>query len=187
MNPVRYCRDQLLKAEHRIDRWDTYLRAGTITVLVLVAYFLGYELDEVVPAHVTNAVIGALWSAVTVLAVFRDTWTETRSTFWSTLFSGLIGAIAAVLYLLYVPAHMWTLGAVMALSLLLGQAFGFSDRGRQVVSTLLLIVIFSHLNSSNPWLNASMRLAEVVIGAGVGLAGGYLFRNLPGLKETENG
>ncbi len=187
MNPVRYCKEQLLKAEQRVGRWDAYLRTVTITVLVLVAYFLGYELNEVVPAHVTNAVIGALWSAVTVLAVFRDSWTETRLTFWSTLFSGLLGAGAAVLYLLFLPAHMWTLGAVMALSLLLGQALGFSDRGRQVVSTLLLIVIFSHLNASNPWLNASMRMAEVVIGAGVGLVGGYLVRNLPGLKDAGNG
>jgi len=73
---------------------------------------------------------------------------------------------------------MLTLALVMALSLLLSQWIGFSDRGRQVVSTVLLIVIFSHLNSSAPWLNAGMRMAEVVVGAVVGLLGGFLLRGV---------
>lgn len=145
-----------------------------ITVLVLLAYFLGYGLDELVPTHVTAAVIGALWSAVTVLTVFKDRWQETRASFWATLSSGTVGAVAAVIYLVYIPPSMGSLAVVMGLSLLLSQIMGFSDRGRQVVSTLLLIVIFSHLNTSAPWLNATMRMGEVLLGAMVGLLGGYI-------------
>ena len=71
----------------------------------------------------------------------------------------------------------------MALSLLLSQLLGFTDRGRQVVSTLLLIVIFSHLNTSAPWLNATMRMGEVLLGAMVGLVGGYLLHILHAPKS----
>ncbi|MCE5360900.1 FUSC family protein [Candidatus Igneacidithiobacillus taiwanensis] len=165
---------QLKEKQLQLQRREPYLRSAIITVLVLIAYFLGYGLDELVPTHVTAAVIGALWSAVTVLAVFKDHWQETRTSFWATLSSGVLGAIAAVIYLTYIPANMASLAAVMSLSLLLSQLLGFADRGRQVVSTLLLIVIFSHLNTSAPWLNASMRMGEVVLGAGTGLLGGYL-------------
>lgn len=179
-----HTRQQLQDTETQLRRWDPYLRSVIITVLVLLAYFLGYGLDELVPTHVTAAVIGALWSAVTVLAVFKDHWLETRSSFWSTLSSGAVGAVAAMIYLIFVPPHMATLALVMGLSLLLSQLLGFADRGRQVVSTLLLIVIFSHLNSSAPWLNASMRMAEVLVGALVGLFGGYLSRFLPALQAT---
>ena len=146
---------------------------------MLTAYFLGYGLDELVPSHVTAAVIGALWSAVTVLTVFKDHWQETWSSFWSTLGAGIVGALAALIYLLYFPQHMLTLALVMVLSLLFSQWLGFADRGRQVVSTLLLIVIFSHLNDSAPWLNVGMRLAEVLIGAMVALLGAYLLRKAP--------
>lgn len=174
---------QLKEKQMRLQRGEPYLRSAIITVLVLFAYFLGYGLDELVPTHVTAAVIGALWSAVTVLAVFKDHWQETRSSFWATLSSGVVGAIAAVIYLAYIPANMASLAVVMGLSLLLSQLLGFTDRGRQVVSTLLLIVIFSHLNTSAPWLNATMRMGEVLLGAIVGLAGGYLLHILHASKS----
>ncbi len=168
----------LQEVEKKLQRKGPYLHSIILTVLVLCAYFLGYGLDEMVPTHVTAAVIGALWSAVTVLTVFKDHWEETRQSFWATLAAGLVGALAALLYLLFFPQGMLTLALVMALSLLLSQWIGFSDRGRQVVSTMLLIVIFSHLNSDAPWLNAGMRMAEVVVGAVVGLLGGFLLRGL---------
>ena len=127
---------QLKEKQTQLQRGEPYLRSTIITILVLIAYFLGYGLDELVPTHVTAAVIGALWSAVTVLAVFKDHWQETRSSFWATLSSGVVGAIAAVIYLAYIPANMASLAVVMGLSLLLSQLLGFADRGRQVVSTL---------------------------------------------------
>ncbi len=45
------------------------------------------------------------------------------------------------------------------------------------------IDLISHLNSSAPWLNAGMRLAEVAIGAMVGVIGGFLLRNFPVSEE----
>ena len=174
--------DQFHEVEQKLQRKGPYLHSFVLTTLVLAAYFLGYALDEMVPTHVTAAVIGALWSAVTVLTVFKDHWEDTRASFWSTLGAGIVGALAALLYLLYFPQRMLTLALVMALSLLFSQWLGFSDRGRQVVSTVLLIVIFSHLNSSAPWLNAGMRLAEVLVGALVGLLGAYLLRKAPVLE-----
>jgi glycerol uptake facilitator-like aquaporin len=164
----------LKEKQRKLQQRDPYVRSVIITILVLLAYFLGYGLDGLVPTHVTAAVIGALWSAVTVLAVFKDHWQETRTSFWATLSSGTVGAGAAVIYLVYIPPGMGSLAVVMGLSLLLSQIMGFSDRGRQVVSTLLLIVIFSHLNNSAPWLNATMRMGEVLLGAMVGLLGGYI-------------
>ncbi len=175
---------QLEEKQIQLRRGEPYLRSAIITILVLFAYFLGYGLDELVPTHVTAAVIGALWSAVTVLAVFKDHWQETRSSFWATLSSGVVGAVAAVIYLAYIPPNMASLAVVMALSLLLSQLLGFTDRGRQVVSTLLLIVIFSHLNTSAPWLNATMRMGEVLLGAMVGLVGGYLLHILHAPKSV---
>jgi uncharacterized membrane protein YccC len=80
---------------------------------------------------------------------------------------------------------MWNFALIIVLAMLLSQALGFSDRGRQVVSTLLIIVIFSHLNELNPWLNAGMRTAEVLIGALVGFVGGYFGEILPGLDHKK--
>ncbi|MBU2820911.1 FUSC family protein [Acidithiobacillus caldus] len=173
---------QLKERQLQLQHREPYVRSAIITVLVLIAYFMGYGLDELVPTHVTAAVIGALWSAVTVLAVFKDHWQETRSSFWATLISGILGALAAVIYLIYLPPNMGALAVVIALSLLLSQILGFTDRGRQVVSTLLLIVIFSHLNTSPPWLNATMRMGEVLLGAMVGLFGGYMLHVLPVIR-----
>ena len=183
MNLFPQAQDHLLRAERKLQRKGPYLHSVALTVLVMAAYFLGYGLDEVVPTHVTAAVIGALWSAVTVLAVFKDEWTETWHSFWSTLASGLLGGGVAILYLLYLPQKMLALAVVMVVALLSSQLLGFQDRGRQVVSTVLLIVIFSHLNRSAPWLNVGMRLAEVLIGSMVGLLGGWLLRNAGVLEE----
>lgn len=183
MNLLPQAREQLTDAGRKLHHKGPYVHSLTLTGLVLAGYLLGYGLDQLVPTHVTATVIGALWSAVTVLTVFKDHWADTRASFWSTLSSTVIGAVAALLYLLYFPQKMLALALVMALSLLFSQLVGFNDRGRQVVSTVLLIVIFSHLNSSAPWLNAGMRLAEVLVGALVGLVGGYMLRKASILDE----
>ena len=91
----------------------------------------------------------------------------------------------ALVYLFWFPPHMWSLALMIILAMLLSQAMGLADRGRQVVSALLIIVIFSHLNEANPWINAAMRTAEVLIGAGVGLLGGYFGDKLPGLDKRK--
>ena len=176
-------RRKVHETEQRLGHWDAYVRSIYITILVIMAYLLGYEFDLMAPLHGGAAVVGALWAAVTVLAVYKDDRVTTRSSFFSTMGSALFGAAVALAYLLWIPPHMWDLALIIVPAMLISQLLGFADRGRQVVSTLLIIVIFSHLNNSTPWVNAAMRTAEVLIGAVVGLLGGYFGEHLPGLDE----
>ena len=178
-------RRKVHETEQRLGHWDAYVRSIYITVLVIMAYLLGYEFDLMAPLHGGAAVVGALWAAVTVLAVYKDDRVTTRSSFFSTMGSALLGAAVALAYLVWIPPHMWDLALIIVLAMLMSQVLGFADRGRQVVSTLLIIVIFSHLNNSTPWVNAAMRTVEVLIGAGVGLLGGYFGEHLPGLDEEQ--
>lgn len=178
-------RRKVHETEQRLGHWDAYVRSIYITILVIMAYLLGYEFDLMAPLHGGAAVVGALWAAVTVLAVYKDDRVATRDSFFSTMGSALFGAAVALVYLVWIPPHMWDLALIIVLAMLLSQALGFSDRGRQVVSTLLIIVIFSHLNELNPWMNAGMRTAEVLIGASVGLLGGYFGEKLPGLDKEK--
>ena len=178
-------RRKIHETEQRLDHWDAYVRSVYVTILVIMAYLLGYEFDLIGPIHGGVAVVGALWAAATVLSVYKDDRVATRESFFSTMGSTFLGVAVALVYLFWFPPHMWSLALMIILAMLLSQAMGLAERGRQVVSALLIIVIFSHLNEANPWINAAMRTAEVLIGSGVGLLGGYFGEKLPGLDKAK--
>ena len=180
-----FIRRKFFDTEQRLDHWDAYVRSVYVTILVIMAYLLGYEFDMIGPIHGGVAVVGALWAAATVLSVYKDDRVATRESFFATMGSTFLGVAVALVYLFWFPPHMWDLALIIILAMLLSQAVGLSDRGRQVVSTLLIIVIFSHLNAANLWVNAAMRTVEVFIGAGIGLLGGYFGESLPGLDTKK--
>ena len=92
-----------------------------------MAYLLGYEFDLMAPLHGGAAVVGALWAAVTVLAVYKDDRVTTRSSFFSTMDSALLGAVVALAYLVWVPPHMWDWALIIVLAMLMSQALGFAE------------------------------------------------------------
>ena len=180
----RIFRSQIENTENKLGHWDSYVRSLYVTGLVLAGYFAGYEINQLVPVHATVNLIGALWAAATVLTVYKDQREESQKSFFATITAALLGSLIAVAYLLWLPQHVWGLAPIIVLAMLLSQVLGFADRGRQMVSMLLIIVIFSHISKNSPWVNAGMRDLEVFIGALVGLIGGYVGEQLPGLDDT---
>jgi hypothetical protein len=180
----RFFRSQIENTENKLGHWDSYVRSLYVTGLVLAGYFAGYEINQLVPVHATENLIGALWAAATVLTVYKDLRVESQKSFFATITAALLGSLIAVAYLLWLPQHLWGLAPIIVLTMLLSQVLGFADRGRQMVSMLLIIVIFSHISKNSPWVNAGMRDLEVFVGALIGLVGGVVGDRLPGLDDA---
>ncbi|MEY2342631.1 FUSC family protein [Acidithiobacillus sp. IBUN Pt1247-S3] len=178
-----FFRNQIEKTENKLGHWDSYVRSLYVTSLVLAGYFAGYEVNKLAPIHATENLIGALWAAATVLTVYKDHSAESQKSFFAVISAAFLGSLIAVAYLLWLPQQVWGLAPVIILSMLLSQVLGFPDRGRQMVSMLLIIVVFSHISENSPWVNAGMRDLEVFVGAAVGLAGGYFGEKMPGLDD----
>ena len=44
-----FIRRKFFDTEHRLDHWDAYVRSVYVTILVIMAYLLGYEFDMIGP------------------------------------------------------------------------------------------------------------------------------------------
>lgn len=82
-------RRKVQETEQRLGHWDTYVRSIYITILVIMAYLLGYEFDLMAPLHG--------------------------------------GAAVVLVYLVWVPPHMWDLALIIVLAMLMSQALGFAE------------------------------------------------------------
>ncbi|MBU2805643.1 FUSC family protein [Acidithiobacillus ferridurans] len=163
---LRFLRSRIAQAENKLGHWDSYVRSVYVTGLVLLGYFAGYEINQLAPIHATENLIGALWAAATVLTVYKDQRSESQKSFFATLIAAWLGSLIAVVYLLWFPQHLWGLAPIIALAM------------------LLIIVIFSRISANSPWVNASMRDLEVLVGAVVGLVGGWIGEAVPGLDHA---
>ena len=118
-------------------------------------------------------------SGIVVLqATTRDAWQSALLRVLGTL----IGATIGDLYLQFFPFSVIGMAASVGLTVLLSQALNVPDHGRLAAITVALIIVISTgAPELSPFINAALRFAEAVIGAGIGVLAVLLW---PKTKEA---
>lgn len=149
-------------------------------VVCLVSYVVGAYFTGLF--HGRSSSIGVLWSVVTGMVVLQATTHDAWQSALLRVLGTLIGATIGDLYLQFFPFSVIGMAASVGLTVLLSQALNVPDHGRLAAITVALIIVISTgAPELSPFINAALRFAEAVIGAGIGVLAVLLW---PKTKEA---
>lgn len=166
--------EQLLRSSVRRvqDRWRVaFARVARLTGAAVAAYLLALQLGTD-PRPVTAALTALLIVQVTLVGTVSDTLRRIASV--------LLGVAVAIAVSTVVGFTWWSLGAVVAASIVLGQAARLGPHLMEVPISAMLI-----LAAGGAGVQAIDRVIETLIGAGAGLLVNLLFP--PGLQTRDAG
>jgi hypothetical protein len=95
----------------------------------------------------------------------------------------LIGGLWAVIAT--VPFHPWALAVLTGLSVLAVDAIGRPGDAATAAITTAVVLVASSLSSQHAWQQPILRLADTVVGVGVGVAAAWLGLRLGGQRGGE--
>ncbi|GIJ43694.1 hypothetical protein Val02_05800 [Virgisporangium aliadipatigenens] len=145
---------------------DNALRSGRVPGLRTAKSTLGAVLAYVV-ADLLGTSAAPILAALTALLVVQVTVYETVATGVQRMFSVLAGVLVAVAIATFVGLHWWSLGAVVALSLIIGVYLRLGSNLVEAPISAMLVLAVGSIGAESAAIN---RVYETLVGAVVGIA-----------------
>lgn len=120
---------------------------------------------------VPDAFLGGMWATIATVFVFRPTRAEALSAGISRLSATCISFSLCLAYLLVLPFHPAGLAALLGLGTLIMMLLGRqNDIVTTGITTAVVMVVAAMGPSDLAWRQPLLRLADTVVGIGVGVA-----------------
>lgn len=151
------------------------LASTVLAVACLAAFWL---VDSVRPnvysASATDNALGGLWAVIATVVVTRTGYAESQKAAVGRLLATLIGIALCLLYLIFLPFHLWAFALMIGLSTLATALLQRPDAAVTAAVTAAVVMISAELNPAHAWRLPLLRLADTLVGLIVGLVAARL-------------
>lgn len=142
--------------------------AVQIAVVCLAAFVIGSYVTALFSGATAN--VGGLWSAISGLVVLQATTRDTWKAASLRVLGSLLGAVIAVVYLLFLPFNPIGMALTAGLTFYVCQLLGAPQHGRLGAITVVVIMVIASSNPNlKPLTNAALRFVESCIGTALAL------------------
>jgi uncharacterized membrane protein YccC len=156
-----------------LDKLDV-VAALRIMLVVALTEGTGFLFGTRIPG--ASAEVGGLWAAASGIVVLQASSDEVMPVAIKRVLGTLIGAVISGLYLALLPNNVLASFVCIMLTVLICQLLGVPDNGRLGCVTVLVVLVVSALHPGlSPWVNASLRFFEAMVGSGVALGVAWLW------------
>jgi len=139
-----------------------------LAIISIVAYLFGTNISAYF--HGASATLGAIWCAITGIAVLQRTRQATWREGTRQLAGTLIGVTIGGTYLVFFDFSILGMGACVAITVLLNELLGMTDTTKLAATSVVMIMVVSSGNPDlNPLLNSSLRFSEAIVGVAVAM------------------
>jgi uncharacterized membrane protein YccC len=145
------------------------------SVVLAVACLVSWLLTTRVlsAAHSVSAdddLLGAMWAVLATIFVNRASYRESVSAAVSRVAATLISFGYCLLYLAFLPFHVWALPVLIGVSALTATLIGRPGDAMTAAITSAVVLVVCAVSPADAWLQPILRFADTVIGAAVGVA-----------------
>jgi uncharacterized membrane protein YccC len=153
------------------------LECTVLAVACFVAYWLvTHLLSRLHSISPIDDIVGGLWAVIGTIFVSRNTYQKSFTAGVSRIAGTLVSFALCLVYLVFLPFHVWALALLIGLSSLIMILIGRpGDALTAAVATAVLITL-AQLNPQHAWEQPILRLADTIIGVIVGVAVTWLGR-----------
>ena len=161
--------------------WTQLRRAIADSVVVGLSCLLTYWLATTILAHVyspsaADDELGGLWAVIATVFVLRETYDKSVAAAVSRIGATLVSFALCLVYLAFLPFHLWGLAVLAGLSGLVASLIGRPEDAITAAITTTVVLIVAEVSPHDAWQQPILRLADTVIGVAVGLAAAWLAR-----------
>jgi uncharacterized membrane protein YccC len=126
----------------------------------------------------TDDDIGGLWAVIATIFVLRGSYEQSVAAAVSRVAGTLVSFAVCVIYLAFLPFHVWALAALIGVSSLVMVLAGRpGDAATAAISTAVLIAL-ADVTRQHVWEQPFLRLADTVIGVLVGVVAAWFARRV---------
>lgn len=153
------------------------------SVAVILAYYLGASVSLFI--HDSSSDTGALLACISAVVVLQDEdLKKSMSQGWLRVIGAFIGAIMAVIYLLFFSFSVTGMAVSVFVLSIVCMFLRIPDNGKMAAVTLIWVLILSVKNPDiSPVMNGSLRFLESALGVSVGIVMAWLLNKVIEIKN----
>jgi uncharacterized membrane protein YccC len=154
------------------------IEEGVVLGLACYASFLvaTQVLSRVHSVSAIDDQVGGLWAVIATIFVGRESYARSLSAGVSRLAGTLVSFAICLVYLVFLPFHVWALPVLIGLSALVMLLLGRRDDVATAAITTAVLIALAKVTPQHAWEQPILRLADTVIGVVVGVAVAWLLR-----------
>jgi uncharacterized membrane protein YccC len=168
------------------------VRAAVLdSALLALASLLSYWLVAVLLARLHSVsriddIVGGLWAAIAAIVVgktmfgSKDSRQQSVEAAISRVAATLVSFALCLIYLIFLPVHLWAFALLIGLSALLPTLAGRPGDAATAAITTAVLLGLAPLNPHQAWEQPILRLADTIVGVVVGVAAAWLSRRFLG-------
>jgi uncharacterized membrane protein YccC len=155
------------------------LDAAVLAVACLVTYLLVTRLlSRVYFVSRADDRLGGMWAVISAIFVNRDSYRQSLAAAASRMAATSVSFVICLVYLLFLPFHVWALAVLIGVSALAVTLAGRPQDAVTTAVTTTVILVVAALSPHDSWQQPILRLADTVIGVAAGLAAAWLGRRV---------
>jgi uncharacterized membrane protein YccC len=127
---------------------------------------------------------GGLWAMLATIFVTRYSYQQSLSAAASRMAGTFASFVLCLIYLLFLPFHLWGLALLIGLSVLVVMLAGRpQDTATAAITTAVLMVVAA-VSPRHAWVQPILRFADTVVGVAVGVAFAWIGLRLSRIRGT---
>jgi uncharacterized membrane protein YccC len=155
------------------------LDAALLGLACLVAYWVEtHLLARISLARISSVsrpdeLLGGMWAAIAAIFVFRDSYQRSVTAAASRISATLASFVLCLIYLAFLPFHIWGLALLTGASALVVTLAGRPDDAITAAITTTVIMVVVAVSPAHAWEQPILRFVDTVVGVVVGIAAAW--------------
>ncbi|WP_300610508.1 FUSC family protein [Trebonia sp.] len=146
-----------------------------LAVSCMLAYWLVTTLVPRVHAASQAAnLIGGLWAVIATIAVLRESYRQSVTAAVSRTSATLLSFALCLVYLLFLPFHLWALAVLIGASALAAALIGRPGDAIAAAIATSVVMVSAAITPQHAWQAPIVRLADTVVGVAVGILAAWV-------------
>jgi len=137
-------------------------------------WLVAHGLARVHSVSRTDDTLGGLWAVIATAFVCRVSYHETTTAAVSRMTATSVSFGLCLIYLIFLPFHVWALAVLIAFSALVVMLIGRPGDAVTAAITTAVVMIVAAVSPHEAWQQPILRFADTAVGVAVGVAAAWV-------------
>jgi hypothetical protein len=147
-------------------------------VLLGVACLVSYWVETHLLSHIGSVsrpddLLGGMWATIATIFVFRDSYQRSVAAAASRVSATLVSFVLCLIYLAFLPFHVWGLALLTGASALVVTLLGRPGDAITCAITTTVILVVVAVSPAHAWEQPILRFFDTVVGVAVGIGAAW--------------